>query len=349
MEDAKEVLIRDIFAVYDEIAQKFIGNSLGENIQITMVAKEYETPAGRSDLLFVGSDDVLYLVELKVEDAVFDHIKQVRNYFDEIKKKQADKELAGSSVQPVLVAPNASRLEITGEPEVILIDLNVDDILYNYLTKTSAYKEFSHLKPNIIRGGANILNLKKLVEYVDREGGIVEIDGVMERLEEFTPRGGRTKSSLDGLIERGKDFDLLVKRGNKIILNGRGYEFVELSEDEHKLKKFLREYINLNPIHTKTVHGLCLFVESVYEVLLYHHPARREDVKDVFIHKSMKEDDWKDDTRDRAYNEYAALAEELLLVHRIGDRVEITPYGLELVGALQSTRVKKIYHSLYKG
>lgn len=347
MADIREDMIRDILYIYDKIAQKFIGDPLG--CKITRYHKEFRVPSGRIDLIFIGDNNCLYIVELKVNPAEKIDFEQVLKYYNDIINCQKKRNLPGTSTISVLFAPISLVDFKTLYPDVKFIEMKIEDILFDYFSQTSAYENFRLKQPNIIAGSTSIGNLTGLISYIYNQKGRVAKNTIP--VEVISVGRGKSKQTLQGLIERAQDFDLVKELRGDIILQNNGYEYFEHSKDPENLPKLLRFLQNIvfsDPLRTKLIFGLSSFVESVYEVLLYQHPASKEEVKTIFFRKVMKIGVWKGQYTQRVvFDQYAQIAEELVFVNRISRKFQLTPYGIELVAALQARRSNILYRTLF--
>jgi len=347
MTDIKEDMIRDILYIYDKIAQKFIGEPLG--CKITKYHKEFRVPSGRIDLIFIGDNNCLYIVELKVNPATKADFKQVLRYYDDIINCQKKRKLPGTSAVPILFAPIPLVDCQKNYLNVKFIEMKIEDILFDYFSQTSAYENFRLKQPNIIQGSTSIVNLTGLISYIYNQKGRVARNSIP--IDVITIGKGKSKQTLQGLIERAEDFDLVKELKGDLILQNNGYEYFEYSKDPEKLPQLLRFLQNIvfsDPLRTKLLFGLSSFVESIYEVLLYQHPASKEEVKTIFFRKAMKIDVWRGEYTQRVvFDQYAQIAEELVFINRISGKFQLTPYGIELVAALQARRSNILYRTLF--
>lgn len=347
MADIRENMVRDILYIYDKIAQKFIGEFL--DCKITKYYKEFRVPSGRIDLVFIGDNNCLYIVELKVNPAERADFEQILKYYDDIINCQKERKLPGTSTVPVLFAPISLVDFQKRYPDVKFIEMKIEDILFDYFSQTSAYENFRLKQPNIIQGSTSIINLTGLISYIYKQKGRVPKNSIP--VDVITIGKGKSKQTLQGLIERAEDFDLVKELKGDLILQNSGYEYFEYSKDPENLPKLLRFLQNIvfsDPLRTKLLFGISSFVESVFEVLLYQHPANREEVKTIFFRKVMKVGVWKGKYTQRVvFDQYAQIAEELVFINRINRKFQLTPYGIELVAALQARRSNILYRTLF--
>ncbi|MBI5573610.1 MAG: hypothetical protein HY919_03545 [Elusimicrobia bacterium] len=347
MADIREDMVRDILYVYDKIAQKFMGEPLG--CKITRYHKEFRVSSGRIDLIFIGDNNFLYIIELKVNPAKKDDFEQVIRYYAEIVDCQKRHKLPGISTIPVLFAPDSLVDFQKDYPDVKFIGMKIENILGDYFSQTSAYESFRLKQPKIMPGSTSLVNLNGLISYMHNHTGKIPKQTIP--IETITVGHGKSKTTLQGLVDRGEDFDLLKELKGDLILQNNGYEYFKYlknPEDAPKLIRFLQTIVISDPLRTKLLFGLSSFVESVYEVLMYQHPANSEEVKTIFFRKVMKIDIWKGFTTQRVvFNQYAQLAEELVFINKIGEKFQLTPYGIELVASLQARRSNILYRTLF--
>ena len=97
----RERQIEDILATYTDL----LGQMLGASTPLRVLARQLELPdGGRLDLICLGGGQ-LHLVEIKVEPACTEFVRQTARYLAQIPTLQQQGELPTGSVQGYLLSP----------------------------------------------------------------------------------------------------------------------------------------------------------------------------------------------------------------------------------------------------
>lgn len=134
-----------------------------------------------------------------------------------------------------------------------------------------------------------------------------------------------------------------------IALTERGVRFVEYGEGSDEVttkqsKLLVDEVLLENPFEHGAILGICLFVESVFELSKNIIPVPHDYLSSYFLKKSGTEKDWNSDRgREEIPTHYGNISEQLGLVRRqIGKMWYITPLGIDMVVRFQLAKAVRM-------
>lgn len=327
--EIRESQVEDVLATFPRITQHVLG--LDESPQL--VARQMSVASGRLDLLY-ASGQTLTLIELKVEEAKVEFIKQVLNYHSDLRELQSQRKLVTAPITAVLLCPTFSA-GVTRSCE----RANVRPVAYSPAEVMAEF--FRSLRP-----------LAELIALRPTDLGLWNIHLIHRALYALSgpktakliaPRVGLTQKTVANHLRLASELRLVERDGDRFELSELGHHYVDarnpdmppdhLSEAQASV---LRGFIIRDPFATATIFGIFSMVEVVFNLARNGYPVPRPLVISHFREATGKIFEWTEQkTAYHGTRMYSNYGIELGLLGRSGDSLYLTPDGIRFILLLQ--------------
>jgi hypothetical protein len=320
-----ESQIEDILATYPQIARKV----LHQSDDVRLVVRQMPLPSGRLDMLF-ACGKVMLLVELKVEQAIPDHVWQVRRYQQDLQEMQTSGSLVAAPIVPILVAPmfSSTALHQCEQEGVISIQYSIKDVLTDFLGQITAVTSYLEIRPKDY--GLWNRGLSHRVLYaLDVEGEPVAL----------VPITGLSRRSIMNHLRFLVDLHLATEADHRFGLTDIGRRYVDArnpdmppSEVSDGQLAILRDHIARNPFGSPIFFGISAIVEAIFALSRNLYPVPDGLGTRFYQEQVGKIHDWREPrSAYQGYRMYSNYAVELGLLARVGRSAYITPDGLKFI------------------
>jgi len=338
----RESQVEDVLATYPHLTQQLLGVSN----ELSLLARQMSLPSGKLDLLFASGNRLL-LLELKVEDFREEFIKQVVNYRDDLMVLQSKNMLLQGNIDAFLVCPAFPNGTdgLCKQSSVIPIVYSPAEVLEAFFSQIEITSPFITMKP--MDSGLWNIHLINRVVYALLDTPVKDLPA----------RTGLSERSVGNHLRFAEQLCLAQKVQGSFHLSNLGKQYV-LSQDPSSpfqvvaegQAKLLRDFIVRDPFVTPTIFGIYLMVETVFSLARNTYPVPLSLVIPYFRDACGKRFIWQTETSSyhgtRMYSNYAV---ELGLLGKMGDKLLLTPSGLQFILLLQLHKGIKIVDALQKG
>ena len=140
----RESQVEDVLASFPHIAQRVL--DLPETPQL--IARQMTIPSGRLDLLYATGGSLM-LVELKVEGAKREFIRQTQGYRADLKGLQSQGKLLAAPITPVLLCTSFPRDIVSASEKagVQPVAYQPEDVLAEFFRSLRPLAELISLRP----------------------------------------------------------------------------------------------------------------------------------------------------------------------------------------------------------
>ncbi len=339
----RESQVEDVLATYPQITQKV----LGMEEELTLLARQKNLESGRLDLLFAAQNKLL-LLELKVEDFKQEFIQQVKRYRDDLFALQRDGLLLSGTVEPFLLCPAFpdDGMRLCEQESVIPIEYSPSQVLEEFFIRLRASSPFITLKP-IDSGLWHIYLINRVLYSLATSNDLEEV-AAEAQLSVHTVRNHLRFAEQLCLVERVSEKFVLSKLGVQYVVSRDQYHPVDaLSEEQAAL---IRDFIVRAPFASPTIFGIYQIIETVFNLARNTYPVPLDIVLPHFRDASGKRFEWQ--TKKSIYHGtrmYSNYAIELGLLAKMGDKLLITPSGIQFILMLQLHKGLQVIDALRQG
>jgi hypothetical protein len=325
----RESQVEDVLATYPQITQKVLSTD-GE---LNLLARQKTLKSGRLDLLF-ASEDRLLLLELKVEDFKREFVDQVEAYRSDLLLLQASGLLLNGSIDAFLLCPlfTSDGWDLCKSHNIIAVEYSPEEVLKEFFEEVVYRSPFVALKP--MDSGLWHIYLINRVLYTLAETSDIEEVAVKTNLSIKTVGNHLRFAEQLYLIERDSKKAFLTIVGKQYVLNRDPSLSTDVVTDNQA--EVIRQFILENPFASQTIFGIYQIIEATFNLAKNVYPVPLDMIMPHFRDASGKRFEWQTDKSvyhgTRMYSNYAV---ELGLLAKVGDKLLVTPSGIQFVLLLQ--------------
>lgn len=335
--------IEDILATCTDL----LAELLGTTTPLRVLARQLELPdGGRLDMLCLAGDR-LHLVELKVEPARPEFVRQTAHYINQVSSLQVQGMLPQGIVDAYLLAPR-----IPTRVAALCAASQVKGVVYSpQVVLTRFYHEFYIKLPmhSLVSHNHGVWHLGVTNPIV---AALAELDMADDQaLARFTGLASSTVRSYLTLLQ---ELGLVESSATGFRLTSLGKDYAQaatprsrqVSEDQATI---LRNHILRHPFASGVSLGICTAIESTVALAKNQYPVLLEILCDYFTLAVGNQNRWNSPkTRLDATRMYVEYAAQLGLLARVGNAVYLTPEGMQFHLMLQMHKAIQLLHPTYQ-
>jgi len=334
-----EKTIEDILGSDKTILSEILGfNPSG----LSLIARQKVLNSGKLDLLLMYND-ALVLVELKVVPFYPQIIEQINGYYKDLQNLQNQNKLIDAPIQKIILVTSCSPADIKQcEHEAIRIySYKPEQVLAKYFENFKELSYFLTLQSGdygVVRLGLLCTTLKLL-----GDGKTQSQVSALEGKSIKTIKNRLSVAMLLGLVSKYRGEYFLTELGESFVKAGDPNVTDRLSDEQSNM---LSDFVKESPFYSQITYTILSFLETVFILAKSSYPVDKNDAEHFFVKAVGKEQTWRTQkARSTATYIFSNYACELQFLAMIGDKLYITPKGVQAILLLQLNRSIKLIES----
>ncbi len=339
IDSISEKIIEDILSSDKFILSDLISTNPGD---LSLVARQKTLRSGKLDLLYLCENELI-LIELKVVSFYDDIIRQINEYYKNLKELQTQHKLIDSKIRKIVLVTEAKPgdIEKCKEESIELLTYKPQFVLSKYYEN---FKELSYfLKIQSADYGVVRLGLLKSTLCQLSLG---------KSIKEICKTEVKSKKTIRNRLSLAARLNLVVKFKQEYFLTDFGSRLLEIGDAKVDDKfnevqiELLSDFVRENPFYSSTTYTIFAIIETVFILAKNTYPVPKNAVKDYFVKSVGKGQTWRTErARETATYIFSRYACELQFLVKVGKHFYITPKGIQAILLLQLNRSIKLIKS----